>query len=152
MPAKPPYLNAVFFCENVLQEADGVVSAIRIVDRIFVPRINSQSSEPQDLVALTLFLGFKGGGYVGEGTVTLSSVAPSGKKTKSMDVIVQFPKEPNSGANVIARTAFTFHEEGVYWFDVVFNGELITRTPIDVQLMTLEMQKSLLGAVPQKPT
>jgi len=32
--AKGPYLQAAFFCERLLEEADGVMSAIRIVDTI----------------------------------------------------------------------------------------------------------------------
>lgn len=152
MPAKAPYLNAGFFCENVLQESDGVVSAIRIVDRIFIPRVNALDSEQKEVAVLTLFLAFKSAGYVGEGTVKLSSVAPSGKQLKAIELKIELPKEPNAGANVIARSAFAFHEEGVHWFDVFFNDELVTRTPIDVQIMTTEMQQSLPGAQPRKPT
>jgi hypothetical protein len=29
-----PYIGAAFLCEKILQEKDGVLSAIRIVDRI----------------------------------------------------------------------------------------------------------------------
>ncbi len=31
-----PFLQAAFICEKVLTEADGTVSAIRIIDRFFI--------------------------------------------------------------------------------------------------------------------
>lgn len=32
MPERKPYLSAAFFCERVMEEKDGVLSAIRLVD------------------------------------------------------------------------------------------------------------------------
>ena len=33
-PAYGPYLNAAFLCEKILEEKSGVLSAIRIIDRV----------------------------------------------------------------------------------------------------------------------
>ncbi len=35
-PQGGPYLQAAFFCERLLEEADGVLSAIRIVDTVTI--------------------------------------------------------------------------------------------------------------------
>jgi hypothetical protein len=151
MTTKPPYLAAAFFCDQVLQEQDGVASAIRIIDRIFIPEL----APPKDAKAaadMRMFISFKGGGYVGKATVKLAPTAPSGKALKEQQIEIQFSRELNAGANIIIRAALAFEEEGVYWFDVYCNDELVTRMPLDVQLMTPEMLRSLPGAAaPRAP-
>ncbi len=154
MNTKPPYLAAAFFCENVLTEQDGVASAIRIVDRLFIPKLSP--AKPAEGTAtpaalINLFISLKGGGYSGKGQVKFVPVTPSGKSLTPQEMEIEFPKEPNAGANIVVRTAIAFKEEGVYWFEIYFNGELVTRTPLDVQLMTAEMLQSLPGAATQKP-
>lgn len=151
MAIKPPYLAAALICENVLLEQDGVSSVIRIIDRIFVPELASDK-EPSGLVPLTLFLSFKSGGFVGKGTAKLIIVSPSGKAAKPQETPLEFKGDPNGGANMIVRAAIAFKEEGVYWFDVYYDSELVTRMPLDVQLMKTEMLQSLPGAAaPRKP-
>jgi hypothetical protein len=151
MSAKPPYVAAAFICEKILQEQDGVASAIRIIDRIFIEKVNAPGDERTGAAELMIFISFKGGGYTGKADVLLAPTMPSGKPMKSQQLEVQFPKEHNAGANIVVRAAIAFHEEGVHWFNVSLNGELVTRMPLDVQQMTPEMLQSLPGAASQKP-
>ncbi|MBA3571933.1 MAG: hypothetical protein H0W34_08175 [Pyrinomonadaceae bacterium] len=41
-----PYLSAVFFCEKILDEKDGTLSAIRIVDQLVL--VPSEVPSPDD--------------------------------------------------------------------------------------------------------
>ncbi len=59
-----PFLQAAFICEKVLQEADGVVSAIRIIDRFFIgpgPGQQAAAAMPAVVMSHTLFVTFKSG-------------------------------------------------------------------------------------------
>lgn len=125
---------ASFFCERPLIEQDGVMSAIRIFDKIFVPKLE-QDEPPQSIVPLTLLLMFKGGGYKGPAKVRVVPKRPSGMVRPEFEQDIQLPEQQNGGANVIANVAFAPAEEGVYWFDVFVNDELITRIPLEVQLL-----------------
>ena len=142
MTTNRAHLTAAFFCERPLLEQDGVMSAIRIFDRIFVPQLE-QSEPPKAPVPLTLVLMFKSGNYSGPASVKISPVPPSGKKpSKEIEQKLELPNQPNGGANLLANISFAPKEEGVYWFDIYFNGELITRTPLDVQILPQQQQKN----------
>lgn len=58
-----PYLAMALLCEKVLREADGVLSLIRIVDRITVSFSGPDApvQMPPAPVNLTLVVGFKSG-------------------------------------------------------------------------------------------
>lgn len=131
---KPPYLLAAFLCEKVLTEQDGVTSAIRIFDRVFVPYLEKEDP-PKSAVALTLLLMFKSGGFKGKATVTISLFAPSGAKRPDTTQEVTFPEQVNGGANIVGNIAFSPKEEGLYWFEILLNGESVTRIPLDVQVL-----------------
>jgi hypothetical protein len=61
--ANGPYLQAAFFCERLLEEADGVLSAIRIVDTVTIWEDKNSSEARLRRVDLTLFIAFKSGGH-----------------------------------------------------------------------------------------
>jgi len=153
MTANAPYLIAALFCENVLHEQDGVLTAVRIIDRIFVQRLSAAQKQgaATDMVAINLFVSFKGGGYSGKGKLKMAPVSPSGKELKTQETEVEFPPQPNAGINLVIRGLIAFREEGVHWFRIYFNEDLVTQTPLDVQLMTPEMLQSLPGGSPGKP-
>lgn len=138
MSAKPPFLAAAFFCDNLLIDQDGVGTAVRIVDRIFIQKLNEPGATVKEVGALTMYLSFKAGGYVGKAKLQVKATTPSGKTLGVTNIELEF-SEQASGANLAFRSAFAFAEEGVHWLDVNLNGELVTRMPLDVQLLTPEM-------------
>ena len=137
MPARPPFLIAAIFCERPLFEQDGVISVIRIFDRIFVPRVPHPA---EAAIPLTLVLMFKGGGYKGKAKITILPRPPSNAERPKSEQEIQLPEQANAGANLIATIPFTPNEEGVYWFEVFVNDELVTRTPLDVQVLPSQTQ------------
>lgn len=139
MSASIPHLIAALFCEKPLQEQDGVLSAIRIFDRVFIPKLE-QNEPPQQVFPLALLLMFKSGGYKGKAKVRVVPKAPSGVVRKDFEQEIELPEQPNAGANLILNIAFAPREEGVYWFEILVNGELVTRTPLDVQLLPTQPQ------------
>lgn len=137
MAAKQPLLLTAIFCERPLFEQDGVVSFIRIFDRIFVPNIPHPT---ETAIQLTLVLMFKGGGYKGKARVAILPRPPSNAERPRSEREIELPEQPNGGTNLIAILPFAPSEEGVYWFEIFVNDELVTRTPLDVQVLPSQIQ------------
>ncbi len=136
MPVQPPFLVAAFFCEKVLLEQDAVTSAIRIIDRVFVQEVAQEPRPTQTLLSqLTLYVSFRGAGYKGPAKLKIVPSSPSGKAPDiTLEQSIDFPEQPNAGVNLVVPMALGFRETGVYWFEIYLNNELVTRTPLDVQL------------------
>ena len=138
-----PYLAAAFLCETVLQERDGILSAIRIVDRIIATA--SGPSAPQQMppvaVNLTALIIFRSGDAKGSFTVKIQPVSPSGFRTPEVALPI-FLEGDDRGANLVSIIAFQAREEGLYWFDVSLNKDLITRMPLRVVYQRIAVGQS----------
>lgn len=147
MELEPPYIAFASFCERVLQEQDGVLSAIRIVDRLIIqappPEAGDNSPTP---VQISMLIGLRSGGYVGSGLLSVRGVLPSGKEFQTKTEAIAELKGADTGFNVIINAFMPIKERGIYWFDVVFNNRLLTRIPLSVLA-----QSELTSATEAKP-
>jgi hypothetical protein len=125
-----PVVIAAVFCEKVLAEADKVLSAIRIVDRVFANALWTEGQPPT--VTLTMMVLLKGNGYRGKAQLQVIASAPNGDRASVLANEIEFSERPNEGANVLATVGFTARMAGVYWFEVLLNNRVATRTPLDV--------------------
>jgi hypothetical protein len=134
-----PYLQAACFCEKVLQEQDGVVSAIRIVDRL-VAHVPPGELEKQP-ARIMLLIALKGSG-LRAGTLTLRGWNPSGTPFKAgeIEMPVQFPTDEAGGATFILNVELAFSESGTHWFDIEFDGRRLTRMPLTVSVQERSSQ------------
>lgn len=129
VPAMPitggPYLTTAFFCEKVLREADGVLSAIRIVDRWNINGPTETLTAPVVIQASMLIM-FKSGIYRGNAQLTIVPISPQ-TNTRMQQVVVPvlFEGEDDKGVNVVAPLAFPVHEDGIYWFEVTLQGQAL---------------------------
>jgi hypothetical protein len=123
-----PHLTAAIICERILNEQDGVVSAIRIIDRVwFVTGEDGQPLNPQH--PITLFISFKSGSARGSFTVAIHLEKPSGEQAPVLEAPVFFEGEER-GVNIVLNAGFEPEEAGLYWFDVLFEGNRVTRMPL----------------------
>jgi hypothetical protein len=124
-----PHLAIAVFCEKVLIEADQVVSLIRIVDRFFV---NGPTPEltPTPL-SFFVVVSFKAGFIRGKHRVKIVPVSPNGVELPSIESPQLFEGD-DRGAMLAAQMTFLVQEEGLYWFNVYFEEELITKMPLRV--------------------
>lgn len=128
-----PFLQAAIFCEKVLQEKDGVLSAIRLVDRF---TLSSSAEGVPDLmpainIGISILIAFKSGGAKGKWELKVKPVAPSGQELPGFVGPVLFEGEER-GASVVIQYGLAAKEEGIYWFDVILNNELITKMPLRI--------------------
>lgn len=135
-----PYLAMALLCEKVLTEADGVVSLIRIVDRITVSMSGPKppSDMPPALVNLTLVLGFKSGFARGPYQVSVKAVGPSQQMLNSFELPMLLEGE-DRGTQMALNLVFQAAEEGVYWFEVYVLDALITKVPLRIVYQRLSM-------------
>jgi len=143
-----PYIGAAFLCEKVLQEKDGVLSAIRIVDRILHNAVGPSAPDrmPPVTVDLKMLLIFKSGSARGRYDVEIRPVLPSQRDLQSVSLPMQLEGDDDRGANLIVNIGFQATEEGLYWFDVLVRGDSVTRIPLRILYQRVSVGTS--GATP----
>ncbi|MGO9974196.1 MAG: hypothetical protein ACLP01_15625 [Solirubrobacteraceae bacterium] len=123
-----PFIQTAVICERVLTEQDGAVSAIRIIDRVYFAA--DPTGRPLNAIHPIWFLiALKSGGARGRYSVQVVREKPSGEREPILEVPVLFEGEER-GPNVVVQAGFQPDQEGLYWFDVMFQGERITRMPL----------------------
>jgi hypothetical protein len=129
-----PYLEAAFICERILQEIDGVKSAVRIVDRVNRGAIGP--NPPADMAPfsyqLTIFIRFKSGRARGNGQVQIQPMKPSGETKTALRIPVLFEGEEDRGIDLNLPLMITFDQTGVWWFNIKLDGSFVTRIPFRV--------------------
>ena len=131
-----PFLAMAAICEKVLEEKDGVLSVIRIVDRSvvrpqLVPGVVASSGMPPTVIALTVVLSLKSGNARGSHRLSLQPETPSGLKINPVSVSVLFEGE-DRGVNLVMPMQMQVTQEGLYWFDVLLDDQRLTRIPLRV--------------------
>ncbi len=126
-----PYLAIAALCENVIEDKQGVLSLIRVVDRIISTVAGPSSPEKMPPVPINLIavVSFKSGSARGTHTVKLRPEAPSGIRLEEISFPVLFEGE-DRGVNIIAHMGLLAQQEGLYWFDVLLDDVLVTRIPL----------------------
>jgi hypothetical protein len=155
VPATGPHVTLAAFCERILTEQDGVLSLIRVVDRLTQTASGPEPPEqmPPFLVGaltLKLIVAIKADQAKGRFTIKLVVEDPSGSRVPVNEQDVNL--SPGGGVNLIIEPTLAIQHEGIYWFDVLLGGpndqqdELMTRVPLEVQY---QRQR---GAVPPQPS
>ncbi len=128
-----PYLQAAVFCERVLHEKDGLLSIIRIIDRVIHGTIGAGAPETLQpfTYPLTAVIMLKAGDARGTCQVRLDWEEPSGLVTKGPSVSALMEGE-DRGQNLILNLQMNFKEAGLYWFRLYVDDTLLTQLPFRV--------------------
>lgn len=137
-----PYVQVAAICMTPLVEQQGLLSIIRMHDRIQLAGPTDQMN-PQPLSALSLVVSLKAGEANGKYTVQVTPHDPSGKTLPAMTTSVLFEGQER-GCIIVSPLAIMAEEEGLYWFDVTVEGQLLTRIPLRVMY-----QKMMMPGMPQ---
>ena len=123
-----PLVQAACVCERVIVEPDNVPSLIRVVDTYFLSPIPPNLGVPA-AVELTLFICLRSGDVRGEFEVAIRFVPPD-NKTSIRRWAVDFGEGAENGVNL--RIAFLLQEPKLelYWFDLLWGEEVLTRIPV----------------------
>jgi len=126
-----PHVQLATFCDHVLQEVDGTLSVIRAIDRAIVTLPAGAPAElPEGVVVTKLVLSLKSGDAQGRHPVTLRAQQPSGVYMPDQTRDVTFERDER-GVNIVSDVALPAIE-GLYWFEVLVNDEMLTRIPLRI--------------------
>ncbi len=128
-----PYVQLATFCEKVLQEKDGVLSVIRLVDRILVTASSPDAPDelPLGVVKTILAVALKADDAMGRYAVTIRIQEPSGAYVADQSAGDVTFEGAERGVNLIMNLEFPVIE-GLYWFDVVLSGTVLARVPLRI--------------------
>lgn len=128
-----PYLQVAAFCEQVIEDKAGVLSLIRVVDRMIVTAHGPNAPEqmPPTTLNWMLVLSFKSGEARGSHPVRIVPELPSGGTLAPVTLSIHL-EGANRGAQIISRFNLPLEMPGVYWFKVFVDEELATQIPVEV--------------------
>lgn len=128
-----PYLKTAVFCEGVIEGKDGVLSLIRVIDRLTITAAGSEtpSEMPSFPRQLKMVLMFVSGRAKGSHDVEIRMDRPDAEVKPVWSGTV-FLEGEDRGANIVVEMQLTFELQGLYWFGVYFDGGLMARVPFRV--------------------
>ena len=129
------HLAMAVFCEKVLRETDNVLSVVRVIDRFNVAGATPEMQP--SLLQFTILISFKSGFLRGKQPLTIRPKDPDGNEMASMTFPMLFEGDEDRGNALMTPTQFVVNKEGLYWFDVYLNDELVTRMPLRVAYQQL---------------
>ena len=128
-----PYVQFAGFCEKTLQEADGVISLIRVLDRITItaegPEVPAELP-PGGAINTTMVVMLKSDDARGRHPLKIRMQLPSGAYGPDQEVDAVFEGEER-GVNLIVNMTLEAIE-GIYWFEVYVNNRKLTKMPLRV--------------------
>lgn len=137
-----PFLQSALFCDRILQEHDGTISIIRIIDALYVDMERIGFDSPVSIpVEIQCLISLKAGSYRGAAAVEIvRENPPDYHHGDPWAQTIEFTGEMSTlGINMIATLKFPVRESRDEWFSVLVNEECVTRMPLQV---TLEMPKT----------
>ena len=132
-----PYITALL-SEKVLEEKDGIKTAVRIIDRVTHVRVGPDAPPtlPGFDYALALLIKLTAGSTRGLYSVVVHLVAPSGESKEVLRQSVNFEGGDDRGGDIVAQLQMRIDMTGVYWFEILLDDqgrtELLTRLPFRV--------------------
>lgn len=129
-----PYLQAAFICEHALVENNGVVSFIRIIDRIshFVPESEQSAQIASFTWDIHIVVTFKTGENPGAYQVGVQPIRPDNTRMDKFNYPMLLESPADRGSSVIAQVRFPFDMAGLWWFDVTLNNVRVSRIPMRI--------------------
>lgn len=140
-----PYVQIAAFCHTVLREASGGMSLIRIADRHLI-----QGGTPEmqpTTINLTLAVILKSGNMEGSATMTIRPNDPDETPLPAIQMPVLFEGRER-GVGLVSQMSLMAKKPGLYWFDVLIDGVLLTRIPLRI----LYHQAPQISIVPPQAT
>jgi hypothetical protein len=119
------------------------LTLVRIVDKVIAspaPGTSLQEGRlPPFLVSLTLVVILRAGGATGDYTVAAVPMEPNGTRLPPVEAPVSFGgADPGQAANVVINMNLGVQHDGLYWFDILLNGKLVSRVPLRIEYRPAE--------------
>ena len=147
-----PHLIAAIVCEKILEEKDGVKTAVRIVDRftrkVVVPEGEDSQTIPPMQLDLHLLLSFKRGNASRKHELGLELTDPVGTTLTTITQTIEFEGGADRGIEAVINFRASFERDGIYWMNVFMDEWRVTRIPLRAIFI---IQKQGAGLYKQGP-
>jgi len=131
-PVRPlPQVQVAAFCENILEEKDGIYSAIRIVNRFTIVSMPPEVKGASPAIFLKALLILKAGKATGKRIIKIVVIKPSGRKTKIAKLPILFEGEEH-GVTVKLELGIVLEGEGLYRCHVYVGKTRLTELPFRI--------------------
>lgn len=121
-------------CESALLEANGTLSVIRIINRMYPPYPDMPYVSRRIDLALLLIQGRTDPDLQ---TIRLDLLSPDGVRQEGARNEFAFPDGQRTMPQVFV-VDFTGDQNGVYWFEIWLNNRLRKRLPLQVLIPAVE--------------
>ncbi|MDY6908265.1 MAG: hypothetical protein SV910_08610 [Chloroflexota bacterium] len=132
--ARGPYLLDACICEKVLEEKDGVKSAIRMIDRLM--HTVASPAPPHEMEpfehAFAILIRLKSGNIRGSRPLEIKLVKPSSEISTLFRQTIYFEGEDDRGIDIVVNMRMRFELTGLYWFQIHLDDMPITQIPLRV--------------------
>lgn len=125
-----PWIQVACFCERAILDNEGILTIVRVVDRITV-NLPEGVQGPVILPPIYLVLTMKAGDAIGRGVISVRQQDAAGVYQQAQPFHVLF-ESPDRGNNLVLTVPVPYQMEGLHWFDVSYEGQLLTRLPLRV--------------------
>jgi len=127
-----PYLNMAVLCEKVLREQDGVLSVIRVVERVTItPPPDSPEQMPPTSLNLALVVTLRAGVMQGQMNLKMALITPGGIENQMGSFPVLFEGQ-DRGVHLVTNLNLTVGEHGLYWIAIYLEAQLLTKVPLRI--------------------
>ena len=125
-----PYLKAAVLCENAIEDKQGVLSLIRIVDRTILgargPEVPDEMPSFKQRIFVVLM--FVSGDARGTHQCSIVLQKPDGLRQLINSGTVLLEGD-DRGANVIIEMNLDVELEGLHWYEVRLGNQISTQIP-----------------------
>lgn len=125
-----PYLTAALLCEKVLEEKSGTMSLIRIADALTYSLVGMPQGY-QPVVQFSGLVCLKSGPVTGDHVVKIVAENPVGERQELYSLPVKLMGKDH-GQNLLLNLTLAIQHDGLHWFDVIFDDDVLTRIPLTV--------------------
>lgn len=137
MPEEPfrPFVQVATICQNVLQERDGTLSLIRILDNIEVPPsdVYGDKALVQNITAVVVL---RCGSLQGDYDLKIVPHCPRGHVVSTAPIKASF-KGQEQEVRIVKPLTFVADVEGLYWFQVSLGNDLLSCIPLKVSFKSV---------------
>jgi len=133
MAKKGPFVQMAVFCENLLEESGNVMTPVRIVDTYTLNAPKDMPPDANPFIRVKGLIALKAGDVTGTHKVELVLENPLGERrilSPEGGWPGFFSTGGEQGFNIKLDFALGVKNFGLCWFDVLFDGELVTRMPL----------------------
>ena len=134
-PTLGPFLNALL-CEKILEEKDGIKTAVRIIDQVNRSAVGMGQAPPsvmdEFVFPVALLIRLKAGVARGMVSVKVKIIRPNNTTAGDLTHPVHLPGPDDSGVDIVLNVQLKIDQVGAWWFDIYVDELRWMRVPLRI--------------------